>query len=110
MPKAVMRDGIEQMKAAGKEVPFDVVDIDQFTFLVDDDVITTAVDGSKYLDNKGAAMKAYPTQINSEDEFFALSNNIGQSIMSVEHYELVRGVKGPVGDDGREDSLFAGVE
>ncbi|HSA50837.1 MAG TPA: N-acetyl-1-D-myo-inositol-2-amino-2-deoxy-alpha-D-glucopyranoside deacetylase, partial [Yinghuangia sp.] len=109
MPRSVVAAGFEQMKADGKELPFDFVDVDDLPFVVDDAVVTTAVEAGEWFDAKVAALHAYPTQISTDDAFFALSNNIGQSIMSVEHYRLVKGERGPVGADGREDDLFAGV-
>jgi N-acetyl-1-D-myo-inositol-2-amino-2-deoxy-alpha-D-glucopyranoside deacetylase len=109
MPRSVLKAGIERMIAAGQDVPFTAVEVDELSFAVDDDLVTTAVDAGAYVDAKYRALRAYPTQVSVEDGFFALSNNIGQSIMSVEHYRLVRGDLGPIGPDGREDDLFAGL-
>ena len=41
--------------------------------------------------------------------FFALSNNVGSQAWGVEFYRLVAGSLGPVGEDGLEADLFAGV-
>ena len=55
-------------------------------------------------------MRAHATQIAVDGPFFALSNNIGLELMSVEYYRLVRGeLGGERDDDGRETDLFAGV-
>ena len=40
---------------------------------------------------------------------FALSNNVVQPIVPVEHFVLVRGELGPVDADGREGDLFGGI-
>jgi len=109
MPRSVLKDGIERMVAAGQEVPFTAVEVDELPFAVDDDLVTTAVDAGEHVGAKFDALRAYPTQVSVEDGFFALSNNIGQSIMAVEHYRLVRGEPGPTGPDGREADLFAGL-
>jgi N-acetyl-1-D-myo-inositol-2-amino-2-deoxy-alpha-D-glucopyranoside deacetylase len=109
MPRSVLKAGIERMIAAGQDVPFTAVEVDELSFAVDDDLVTTAVDAGDHVVAKFEALRAYPTQVSVEDGFFALSNNIGQSIMSVEHYRLVRGDLGPIGPDGREDDLFAGL-
>lgn len=109
MPRSVVAASLERMKSAGKDVPFDVADIDELPFVVDDAAVTAAVDAGDWFDAKVEALRAYPTQISTEDAFFALSNNVGQSIMSIEHYRLVRGEPGPAGPDGRENDLFAGL-
>ncbi|UGQ09462.1 N-acetyl-1-D-myo-inositol-2-amino-2-deoxy-alpha-D-glucopyranoside deacetylase [Yinghuangia sp. ASG 101] len=109
MPRSVVAAGLERMRAEGHELPFDAVEVDDLPFVVDDALVTTAVDATPWLDAKVRALRSYPTQVSTDDGFFALSNNVGQSIMSVEHYRLVRGDRGPAGADGREDDLFAGV-
>ncbi|MGA4540187.1 N-acetyl-1-D-myo-inositol-2-amino-2-deoxy-alpha-D-glucopyranoside deacetylase [Uniformispora flossi] len=109
MPKSVVKASFDQMVADGKQPPFDFKDVDELPFVVDDSVVTAAVDAGEFFDAKVAALRAYPTQVSTEDTFFALSNNVGQSIMSVEHYRLVRGEPGPAGADGRETDLFAGL-
>jgi N-acetyl-1-D-myo-inositol-2-amino-2-deoxy-alpha-D-glucopyranoside deacetylase len=78
---------------------------------VDDDQVAAAVDGGDHVGQKDAAMRAYPTQILVDGPFFALSNNLGQEVLAVEYYRLVRGKRGPAGDgpEGWEDDLFAGL-
>jgi N-acetyl-1-D-myo-inositol-2-amino-2-deoxy-alpha-D-glucopyranoside deacetylase len=79
-------------------------------FGVPDEQITTAVDASDHLEAKVAAMRAHKTQIAVDGPFFALSNNIGQRAFGIEHYVLARGVRGPVGPQGWEEDLFAGLD
>ncbi len=80
---------------------------------IDDAVVTTAVDGTKWLDRKVAAMAAHRTQLavrrTGEGYLFALTNRIAQPVEPVEHYRLVRkvGVRAP---SGGEDDLFAGLD
>lgn len=53
-------------------------------------------------------MRAHATQIALSGSFFALSNDLGQPVLTTEYYELVSGT--PVAAPGaREDDLFAGV-
>jgi N-acetyl-1-D-myo-inositol-2-amino-2-deoxy-alpha-D-glucopyranoside deacetylase len=55
-------------------------------------------------------MRAHATQITVDGPFFALSNNLGQEVLGVEYYRLVRGNRGPgAGPAGWEDDLFAGL-
>jgi N-acetyl-1-D-myo-inositol-2-amino-2-deoxy-alpha-D-glucopyranoside deacetylase len=62
---------------------------------VPDDQVTTAIDATKYLDAKLAAMRAHVTQITVDGEFFALSNDLGQRALGTEYYTLLAGPRGP---------------
>lgn len=109
-PRAVMRAGIEALKAMGDESEFATMDPDNIPFTVDDELVTTAIDGTSFLDAKLAALAAHKTQINVDGGFFALSNNLGSQALGVEYFRLAKGTPaGPVDDQGRETDLFAGV-
>lgn len=73
--------------------------------VVDDDRITTAVDGTAYAAAKAAAMRAHATQIEVAEPWFALSNERAQPLFTTEYYELVRGPR----PGARESDLFAGL-
>jgi N-acetyl-1-D-myo-inositol-2-amino-2-deoxy-alpha-D-glucopyranoside deacetylase len=110
LPRSVIQRGIEALAAMGEESPFlDFGDAEEVTFVVSDDEIAAAVDGRAHVGRKHAAMRSYPTQIQVDGPFFALSNNLGQEVLGTEHYRLVRGSRGPVGPQGWEDDLFAGL-
>jgi N-acetyl-1-D-myo-inositol-2-amino-2-deoxy-alpha-D-glucopyranoside deacetylase len=112
-PVSVLREGAEAMASLGQASPFEQLgDIDDIPFAVPDEVVTAAVDGRPYAGRKDAAMRAHATQITVDGPFFALSNNFGQEVLGVEHYRLVRGERGPVGEapHGWEDDLFAGLD
>ncbi|SOC46858.1 N-acetyl-1-D-myo-inositol-2-amino-2-deoxy-alpha-D-glucopyranoside deacetylase [Blastococcus aggregatus] len=112
MPRSVVQAGIDAMAALGEASVFDGLgDLDDVSFVVPDDVVTTAVDARAHADRKDAAMRSHPTQITVDGPFFALSNNLGLEVMATEHYRLVRGERGPAaGPDGWEDDLFAGLD
>ncbi|MFR9751025.1 N-acetyl-1-D-myo-inositol-2-amino-2-deoxy-alpha-D-glucopyranoside deacetylase [Nocardia sp. 004] len=73
--------------------------------------VTTVLDVSEVLSAKRAALRAHATQVSvaPSGREFALSNNIAQPILPEEHFILVRGRLGPLGPDGREHDLFAGL-
>jgi N-acetyl-1-D-myo-inositol-2-amino-2-deoxy-alpha-D-glucopyranoside deacetylase len=74
---------------------------------IDDELVTTAVGGSAFLDRKIAAMRAHATQIEVDPPRFALSNGIWQQIASTEYYRLVAGAPSPPYDaNGREMHLL----
>ncbi|MGV9665118.1 N-acetyl-1-D-myo-inositol-2-amino-2-deoxy-alpha-D-glucopyranoside deacetylase [Nocardia niigatensis] len=74
--------------------------------------VTTTVDVSEVLSAKRAALRAHATQVTvaPSGREFALSNGVAQPVLPEEHYILVRGERGPVGPDGREHDLLAGLE
>jgi N-acetyl-1-D-myo-inositol-2-amino-2-deoxy-alpha-D-glucopyranoside deacetylase len=112
VPRSVLREGAEAMAALGEESPFaQLGEIDDIPFAVPDEFVTAAVDGRPYAGHKDAAMRAHATQITVDGPFFALSNDLGQEVLGVEHYRLVRGERGPAGraPHGWEDDLFAGL-
>jgi N-acetyl-1-D-myo-inositol-2-amino-2-deoxy-alpha-D-glucopyranoside deacetylase len=112
VPRAVLQRGIDALAAAGETFFEGVTDASEIPFAVDDDQVAAAVDGREFVSRKDAAMRAYPTQILVDGPFFALSNNLGQEVLAVEYYRLVKGKRGPAGGgpEGWEDDLFAGLE
>ncbi len=62
---------------------------------VPDDQVTTAIDATRYLDAKLAAMRAHETQITVDGEFFALSNGLGLRALGTEYFTLLAGQRGP---------------
>ena len=112
MPRSVIQAGIDALAEAGEQTMFEgVTDASDLPFVVEDDVVAAAVDGRAYSAAKLDAMRAYPTQIQVDGPFFALSNNLGQEVLGTEHFVLVRGPRGPAtGSLGREGDLFAGLD
>ena len=103
-PKSVLQAGIDQLKASGQTNFFGADSADDLPFGNPDEDVTTEIDARDYLAAKVAAMRAHQTQIEVDGPFFALSNNVGQQAMGVEHYILVRGER-----TGRETDLFDSV-
>lgn len=89
MPRSVL--------AAAQELPEDswFLRSSDLTHSVPDDQVTTAIDGTKYLDAKLAAMRSHETQITVDGEYFALSNEFGQRAGGIEYYTLLAGPRGP---------------
>lgn len=77
---------------------------------VPDEVVTTRIDGREHIDAKMAAMRAHKSQIAVDGPFFALADGIGKAAWGIEHFQLVRGRRGP-GDGAQrwESDLFAGM-
>jgi N-acetyl-1-D-myo-inositol-2-amino-2-deoxy-alpha-D-glucopyranoside deacetylase len=112
MPESRMREGLRLLREMGTTTTFQDWDPDgeMPSFVVPDELITTAIDAADHVEAKLAAMRAHATQIAVNGPFFALSNNLGNRVWATEHYRLVRGERGhPTDGDGRESDLFAGV-
>jgi N-acetyl-1-D-myo-inositol-2-amino-2-deoxy-alpha-D-glucopyranoside deacetylase len=112
VPRSVLQRGMDALAAAGDESFFQgVTSAEEIPFAVPDEEVAAAVDGRVFVARKDAAMRAYPTQIQVDGPFFALSNNLGQEVLAVEYYRLVRGERGPAGagPHGWENDLFAGL-
>ncbi|MFG1976591.1 N-acetyl-1-D-myo-inositol-2-amino-2-deoxy-alpha-D-glucopyranoside deacetylase [Nonomuraea fuscirosea] len=117
--RSVMRRGAEAMRES--ETGFLLEDVDDMPFGCQDEDVTTEIDARPWIGNKIEAMRAHATQISVEPPWYALSNNIGQEVLGVEHYTLAIGVPGPpvpgppveAGGLGephdRENDLFAGI-
>ncbi|URM89766.1 N-acetyl-1-D-myo-inositol-2-amino-2-deoxy-alpha-D-glucopyranoside deacetylase [Streptomyces sp. MRC013] len=106
--RSAAEEGFAALRAASGVAFPGVADIRDLPGVVDDELVTTEIDGTAYADRKTAALRAHATQIALQDRFFALSNGLGQPVLIREHYQLARGVPGaPAGE--RETDLFAGV-
>ena len=109
MPRSVIQEGIDAMKAIGSDF-MGVESADDLPFAKDDSFVTAHIDGNKYVDAKMAAMRAHATQIAVDGPFFALSNNLGLQVWGNEYYTLVKGEKSnDLDSQGRERDLFAGI-
>jgi N-acetyl-1-D-myo-inositol-2-amino-2-deoxy-alpha-D-glucopyranoside deacetylase len=107
LPHSVLVSAYEKLKELGEDAPFGVTSPDELTFGTPDELITTVIDATDFLDAKTAAMRAYPTQIAVDGQFFALSNDVGRGLFAVEHFRLARGGQG-VGA-GQETDVFSGI-
>jgi N-acetyl-1-D-myo-inositol-2-amino-2-deoxy-alpha-D-glucopyranoside deacetylase len=104
MPKSMIQAAIDHLKESGDTNFFAVDSADELPFAVADELIDVAVDARDFLDHKVGAMRAHATQIAVDGPFFALSNNIGQKAMGVEHFVQAR--PGRTGGE-RGTDLFA---
>ncbi|MEI6405937.1 MAG: N-acetyl-1-D-myo-inositol-2-amino-2-deoxy-alpha-D-glucopyranoside deacetylase [Actinomycetes bacterium] len=109
MPRSVIQAGIDKMKEIGSDF-FGVTSADDLPFAKPDELVTTVINGSDFVDQKMDAMKAHETQISLDGPFFALSNNVGLDVWGQEFYTLVKGaIAGTLDSAGRETDLFSGT-
>ena len=105
-----MREGLRHLRSVGDETYFDGLDPEgPLPMVTADEDLAAVVDATGYGDAKAAALRAHATQITVDGPFFALSNNLGNEVLAVEHYRIAKGAQGPLGPDGLETDLFAGL-
>jgi N-acetyl-1-D-myo-inositol-2-amino-2-deoxy-alpha-D-glucopyranoside deacetylase len=119
VPRSVLAGAIEAVRTSSSEgrVPgggtdfTQVESVDDLPFGVSDEVVTTEIDATAYLDQKLAAMRAHATQIAVDSPFFAFSDNVGQRAFGREYYTLLAGPRGRgSGPQGRESDLFGAID
>ncbi len=107
--RTAVERGLAGLAAAG--APFaEPATVADLPGVVRDDEVTAAVDGGAYAAAKARALAAHATQITVADGFFALSNGLGQPILTTEHFRLAGGADAARRDPGSvATDLFAGV-
>ncbi|MGH1562035.1 N-acetyl-1-D-myo-inositol-2-amino-2-deoxy-alpha-D-glucopyranoside deacetylase [Mumia sp. DW29H23] len=105
-----LREGLRRLRAAGDHTTFEGMDPegDLSWMAVPDDQIAASVVAEEFAEAKLEAMRAYPTQIQVDSPFFALSNNLGAYVWGTEFFRIAKGTPVP-GEDGLEHDLFAGT-
>jgi N-acetyl-1-D-myo-inositol-2-amino-2-deoxy-alpha-D-glucopyranoside deacetylase len=110
MSESRMREGLRKLREAGDQTAFEGMDPDgPLPMTTPDEDLAAVVDANDFAERKMDAMRAHATQITTDGPFFALSNNLGSQVWGVEYYRIAKGVRGPLGDDGLETDLFAGL-
>jgi len=111
MSESRLRTGLRMLREAGDTTSFEGMDPEGPLpyFAIKDEDLTAAVDAQDHIDKKMDAMRAHATQITTDGPFFALSNNVGSTAWGIEYFRIAKGTPGPVGEDGLEADLFAGI-
>ncbi len=112
-PYSVLDEMIERMRDHPQAAEFwgpEVKSAADLGIGVPDEVVSTRIDAREHFVAKMAAMRAHRTQIAVDGPFFALADGVGKEAWGLEHYQLVRGERGPAeGPHGWESDLFAGL-
>jgi N-acetyl-1-D-myo-inositol-2-amino-2-deoxy-alpha-D-glucopyranoside deacetylase len=110
IPESRMRESLRAIRASGDTETFAGMepDGDLGPMVTPDDLIDARVDGSAVVQRKMDALAAHRTQVQPDGFFFAGAES-GHAFWAQESFRLAKGVTGPVGDDGLEADLFAGL-
>lgn len=110
MSASRFRASLQSMRDAGDTTTFEGMDPDNLPpFAIEDQYLDAMIDGPEHIPAKLAAMKAHATQITADGVFFAGGIDAIASAWGSEFYRLVKGPRGPLGDSGYEEDLFAGL-
>ena len=110
MPRSMLEKGLEQAATMGKTALFGVESADDVPWVVDDELITTHIDGRDLEPVKMAALREHRSQVDPSGPFFEMAEVIGPDAFGREFYSIAKGEPGPHRDeDGWETDLFDGL-
>ncbi|WP_456698230.1 N-acetyl-1-D-myo-inositol-2-amino-2-deoxy-alpha-D-glucopyranoside deacetylase [Aeromicrobium sp. P5_D10] len=110
MSASRFREGLQALRDAGDTTTFEGMEPDNLPpFAIEDEYLDALIESPDHIQAKLAAMKAHRTQITEDGAFFAGGMDMAAVVWGQEFYRLVKGVRGPVGDSGYEEDLFAGI-
>ncbi|CAN5147994.1 MAG: N-acetyl-1-D-myo-inositol-2-amino-2-deoxy-alpha-D-glucopyranoside deacetylase [Nocardioides sp.] len=110
MSESMMRTGLQMLRDSGDTESFNGIDPDgSLPMASPDEDLAACVDAGDHVKAKIEALRAYPTQIAPDSFFFTMVEVFDAVALRLEFYRLAKGVLGPVGENGLEDDLFAGL-
>ncbi|QOV35822.1 N-acetyl-1-D-myo-inositol-2-amino-2-deoxy-alpha-D-glucopyranoside deacetylase [Streptomyces ferrugineus] len=106
VPRTVAEQAFARLQVDLPALPFGkAATVADVPGVVEDERITTVIDGTAHGAAKAAAMRAHATQIDVAEPYFALSNELAQPLFTTEYYELAHGEPAA----RPESDLFAGL-
>ena len=106
MPRSFLRKAVDFARQAGLPSPFGDVDVDDLSFVADDERVTTRIDCAAGTRRKREALRAHRSQIPDDFPLLALPEEVAAEHFSEECYELVLS---RVPTSLPETDLFAGI-
>jgi N-acetyl-1-D-myo-inositol-2-amino-2-deoxy-alpha-D-glucopyranoside deacetylase len=104
---AVPRSGLEAMRKMAEEAGMEGFGDDSMTLVgIPDEIITTRVDVTEYIDRKRRSFAAHVSQNDPNSPFATMQDSIYRMAFGTEHYVLARGALGA----DRESDLFEGLD
>jgi N-acetyl-1-D-myo-inositol-2-amino-2-deoxy-alpha-D-glucopyranoside deacetylase len=105
-----MRAALRRLREAGDTETFGGMDPDGDLgpFVTADELISTRINGTDFIDQKMAALAAHRSQVSMDGPFFSGAES-GHSLWAEEFFRIAKGRPGEPGPDGFEADLFAGL-
>lgn len=110
LPRSVLATRIAALATVGAADAFGVSDAADAPFAVDDNRITTVIEGPEYVDARLAAMRAHRSQLPASGPDFALVDVLGPQALDRDYFELAIGRLGATDGTAKESDLFAGLD
>ncbi len=104
-----LRAAAEHFEGNGQESPFGFDLANLPPMFAEDEDLSAEITAPEHVQAKMAAMKAHATQITEDGMFFAMGMDLAAITWGSEYFRLVKGEVGPVGPNGFEADLFAGL-
>ncbi len=89
IPKSHVEKGFAEVAKSADSKFFGVESIEELPFLQSDEIVTTLIDATEFLDLKMQALKEHKTQVDLTGEFFQLAQSAGPEAFGFEFYRLV---------------------
>lgn len=110
MSASRFREGLQAIRDSGDTTTFEGMEPDDLPpFVVEDEYLDAMIDSPVHVGAKLAAMKAHRSQITEDGMFFAGGMDMAAVVWGSEFYRLAKGTRGPAGESGFEEDLFAGL-
>jgi N-acetyl-1-D-myo-inositol-2-amino-2-deoxy-alpha-D-glucopyranoside deacetylase len=108
-PRELAKSQFAKLADMGIDIGMDLDEIGTMPFFCDDEVVTTAIDGSDFAEQKAVALRAHKTQIDMESGFLAAIGQLGSQATGLEHFRLIGGSKFQPLAAFSETDLLAGL-
>jgi len=110
MSESTLREGIRALREAGDTETWKGLEPEgeMPPMAVPDSAIAAMVDGTDYIEQKLAAMRAHRSQIAPDGPFFVMTETFGNRAWALEHFRLAAGT--PFPGEGWADDLFVGLD
>ncbi|MER5219336.1 N-acetyl-1-D-myo-inositol-2-amino-2-deoxy-alpha-D-glucopyranoside deacetylase [Streptomyces flaveus] len=111
LPRSLVESSLRQLQeSSGAARHGRIATVEYIPGVIDDDLVTSAIDGRQYAMQKAAAMRAHATQIVVDWPYFTLSDGVVQPVYATEYYQLLQSAVGDRVTGGIwEDDLFTGL-
>ena len=109
IPRSAIRLGLEKLAELGQHDLFGITKAEDAPFAVDDELVTTSIEGAAFADQRRFALLAHATQVQLDHPFSAFSAALGRVPLR-DYYPLAKGTAGDRdAATGLERDLFAGL-
>jgi N-acetyl-1-D-myo-inositol-2-amino-2-deoxy-alpha-D-glucopyranoside deacetylase len=109
-PRGEFERAVQSLKDQGISNELTEMNIEDFQFFCDDDIVTSEISAPEFITQKLAALAEHRTQLDLNSGFFKAMRELGDLSFGTEYFRLVHGKTELSGDTHhREHDLFTGL-